>query len=129
MEIVADASAFLAVVFNESDRDGVINKTLGRKIVSSEILPYEIGNALIAVRKKGSLNDREVLKAYDISQRIAVNLVSVKILDAIKIALRFSMYVYDAYFLQCCVENKLPLISLDDCMCVAARNLSIKVVE
>lgn len=129
MEIVADASAFLAVVLNESDRDWVINKTLGRKIVSPEILPYEIGNALIAVRKKGSLNDREVLKAYDISQRIAVNLVSVKILDAIKIALRFSMYAYDAYFLQCCVENKLPLVSLDDRMCVAARNLSIKVVE
>lgn len=92
-------------------------------------MPYEIGNALIAVRKKGSLNDREVLKAYDISQRIAVNLVSVKILDAIKIALRFSMYAYDAYYLQCCVENKLPLVSLDDRMCVAARNLSIKVVE
>lgn len=84
---------------------------------------------MIAVRKKGSLNNREVLKAYDISQRIAVNLVPVKILDAIKIALRFSMYAYDAYYLQCCVENKLPLISLDDRMCVAARNLSIKVVE
>ena len=123
------ASAFLAVVLNESDRDWVINKTLGRKIVSPEILPYEIGNALIAVRKRGSLNDREVLKAYDISQRIAVKLVPVKIHDAIKIALRFSIYAYDAYYLQCCVENKLPLISLDDRMCDAARNLSIKVVE
>jgi len=92
-------------------------------------LPYEIGNALIAVRKKGSLNDREVLKAYDISQRIAVKLVPVKIHDAIKIALRFSIYAYDAYYLQCCVENKLPLISLDDRMCDAAKNLSIKVVE
>ena len=47
MEIVADASAFLAVVLNESDRDLVINKTLMREIVSPEILPYEIGNALI----------------------------------------------------------------------------------
>ena len=55
MEIVADASAFLAVVLNESDRDWVINKTLGRKIISPEILPYEIGNALIAVRKRVAL--------------------------------------------------------------------------
>ena len=98
MEIVADASAFLAVFLNESDRDWVINKTLDGKIVSPEILPYEIGNALIAIRKKGSLNDREVLKAYDISQRIAVKLVPVKIHDAIKIALRFSIYAYDAYY-------------------------------
>lgn len=129
MEIVADASAFLAVVLNESDRDWVINKTLGWKIVSPEILPYETGNALIAVRKRGSLNDREVLKAYDISQRIAVKLVPVKIHDAIKIALRFRIYAYDAYCLQCCVENKLPLISLDGRMCEVARNLNIKVVE
>jgi len=47
IEIVADASAFPAVVLNESDKDWVINKTRGRKIVSPEILPYEIGNALV----------------------------------------------------------------------------------
>ncbi|UJS16626.1 MAG: hypothetical protein L3J17_11995 [Candidatus Jettenia sp.] len=52
MDIVADASAFLAVVLNESDRDWIISKTIGCKIVSPEILPYEIGNALIAIRKK-----------------------------------------------------------------------------
>jgi predicted nucleic acid-binding protein len=129
MEIVADASTFLAVVLNESDRDWIIKKTLEDKIISPEILPYEIGNALIAVRKKGRLNDREVIKAYDISQRIAVKLVPVKIHDALKIATRFNVYAYDAYYLQCCIENKLPLISLDDRMCNVARNLNIKVVE
>jgi predicted nucleic acid-binding protein len=129
MEIVADASTFLAVVLNESDRDWIIKKTLEDKIISPEILPYEIGNALIAVRKKGRLNDREVIKAYDVSQRIAVKLVPVKIHDALKIATRFNVYAYDAYYLQCCIENKLPLISLDDRMCDVARNLNIKVVE
>jgi len=81
------------------------------------------------MKRKGRLYDREILRAIDLSQRIAVKLVPVKIHDAIKIALRFSIYAYDAYYLQCCVENKLPLISLDDRMCDAARNLSIKVVE
>lgn len=129
MEIVADASAFLAVVLDESNRDWIINKTLEGKIISPEILPYEIGNALIAVRKKGRLTDREVINAYDISQRIAVKLVPVRIHDALKIATRFNIYAYDAYYLQCCIENKLPLISLDDRMCGVARNLNIKVVE
>src|SRR4030066_849994 len=124
MEIVADASTFLAVVLNESDRDWIIKKTLEDKIISPEILPYEIGNALIAVRKKGRLNDREVIKAYDISQRIAVKLVPVKIHDALKIATRFNVYAYDAYYLQCCIENKLPLISLDDRMCDVPGNLT-----
>ncbi len=129
MEIVADASTFLAVVLNESDRDWIIKKTLEDKIISPEIVPYEIGSGVIAVRKLGRLNDREVIKAYDISQRIAVKLVPVKIHDALKIATRFNVYAYDAYYLQCCIENKLPLISLDDRMCDVARNLNIKVVE
>ena len=129
MEIVADASAFLAVVLNESDRDWIINKTTGQSIISPEVLPYEIGNALIAVKRKGRLNDREILRAFDLSQRIAVRLVSVKIHDAMKIALRFNIYAYDAYYLQCCIENKLPLISLDDRICDIAGSLGIKVVE
>ena len=129
MEIVADASAFLAVVLNESDRNWVIHKTTGRSMVSPEVLPYEIGNALIAMKRKGRLNDREILRAFDLTQRIAVRLVSVKIHEAIKIAVRFNIYAYDAYYLQCCIENKLSLISLDDRMCDIAGRLGIKVVE
>lgn len=129
MEIIADASAFLAVVLNESDRDWVINKTAGKGIVSPEVLPYEIGNALISLRKKGHLSEREILRAFDLSQRIAVRLVSVKIHEAIKIAVRFKIYAYDAYYLQCCVENKGSIISLDDRMCDIAKSLGIKVVE
>ena len=129
MEIVADASVFLAVVLNESDRDWIIQRTAGKSVVSPEVLPYEIGNALIAVKRKGRLNDREILRAFDLSQRIAVRLISVKIHDAMKIALRFNIYAYDAYYLQCCIENKLSLISLDGRMCDIAENLGIKVVE
>ncbi len=81
------------------------------------------------MKRKGRLNDREILRAFDLAQRIAVSLVSVKIHDAMKIALRFNIYAYDAYYLQCCLENKLPLISLDDRMCDIAGSLGIKVVE
>jgi len=129
MEIVSDASAFLAVALNEIDRDWVIEKSSGFNIMSPEVLPYEIGKALIAVRRKGRLSDREILRAFDISQKIAVRLVPVKVHDAIKMAIRFNIYAYDAYYLQCCIENRLPLISLDKCMCDVARSLGIKVVE
>src|SRR5574337_65372 len=129
MEIVTDASIFLAVVLDEADRKWVIEKTAGYVAVSPEVLPYEIGNALIAVRKKGRLNDREILRAFDISQRIAVRLVPVKIHDAMKLAVRFNIYAYDGYYLQCCLENKLPLLSLDGRMCDIAKRLEIQVVE
>jgi|SRR3990172_4032766 len=129
MEIVADASAFLAVVLDEADRNWVIEKTAGAGAVSPEILPYEIGNALIAVRRKGRLAEREILRAFDLSQRISVRLVPVKIHDSMKLAIRFNTYAYDAFYLQCCIETKLPLLSLDGRMCDIAKSLGIKVVE
>jgi len=132
MEIVADASVFLAVVLNEIDeidRDWIICNTAGRSIISPEVLPYEIGNALIAMKRKRLLNGREILRAFDLSQRIAVRMVPVNISDAMKIALRFNISAYDAYYLQCCLENKLPLVSLDDRMCDVAGSPEIKVVE
>jgi len=129
VEIVSDASAFLAVALNEADREWIVEKTAGCSVISPEVLPYEIGNALMALKRKGRLNDREILRAFDISQRIAVRLVPVKIRDAMKLAFRFNIYAYDAYYLQCCVENKMPLLTLDGRMGDIARNLGIKVVE
>jgi predicted nucleic acid-binding protein len=128
MELVADASAFVAVVLNEESREWVIERTSGYTVVSPEVLPYEIANALMSVRRRGRLTEREVLKAFNISQRIPVRLLPVKIYDAMKLALRFNIYAYDAFYLQCCIETKLPLISLDNRMCEVATSLSIKVV-
>jgi predicted nucleic acid-binding protein len=48
---------------------------------------------------------------------------------AVKMAIRYNIYAYDAYYLQCCIEHRLPLISLDKRMCEVANNLGIKVVE
>jgi predicted nucleic acid-binding protein len=128
MEIVPDASAFLAVVLDEDDRKWVIEKTSGLTLISPEILPYEIANALTAMKKKGRLTDREALKAFNISQSIPVRLVPIRIHDALKVAIKFNIYAYDAFYMQCCLEAKLPLISLDKHMCEVAKSLSIKVV-
>jgi predicted nucleic acid-binding protein len=128
MEIVSDASAFLAVVLDETSREWVIERTSGCAILSPEVLPYEIANALIAVKRKGRLTDREVLKAFDLSQRIPVKLLSIKIRDALTIAVKQGIHAYDAFYLQCCLETKLPLISLDNRMCEVAKSLAIKVV-
>jgi predicted nucleic acid-binding protein len=129
MEITGDASIFLSVVLNETDRDWIVHKTRGADIAAPEILPYEIGNALIAMNRKGRLTRRELLQAFDLSQKIRVKLVSVNIADAMKIAQRFNLYAYDAYYLQCCLEKRLPLMSLDHQMQSAAEKLNIEIVR
>jgi predicted nucleic acid-binding protein len=128
MEAVADASMFLAVVLDESDRKWIIEKTSGLTLVAPEVLPYEIANALSAMKKKGRLTGREVQRAFNISQGIPVRLVPIRVSDALRVAVNFNIYAYDAFYMQCCLEAKLPLISLDNRMCETAKRLSIKVV-
>lgn len=127
MDIIADASAFLAVVLDEEKREWIIERTYDCSVASPEVVAYEIANALIAMKRKGRLTDREALKAFDISQRIPVKLLSVRVRDALRIAIKHNIYAYDAFYLQCCIETRLPLISLDNRMCEAAKSLSIKV--
>lgn len=129
MEVVADASVFLAVVLDEAERQWVIEKTFGYAIVSPEVLPYEIANALVVVGRKGRLTNEEIIKAFEITGNIPVRLLPVSIRDAMRIAVNFRIYAYDAFYIQCCVKAKLPLISLDNRMCDVAEALGIKVVK
>lgn len=127
--MIADASVFLAAVLDEVDRLWAIEKTGGCTIVAPEVLPYEIANALIAVGRKGRLTDEQILEAFDMTQKIPVTLLPVSIADALRIAANYRIYAYDAFYIQCCIEAKLPLISLDKRMCDVAQDLGIRVVK
>lgn len=106
-----EISAFWAVVLDEESREWVIERTSDCSIFAPEVLPYGIANALVTVKRKGRLNDREVLKAFDISQRIPVKLVSVRVRDPLKIAIKHGIHAYDAFYLQCCIEKRCLLLA------------------
>lgn len=131
MDIVADASAFLAVALEEPGYGLLIEKTIGKRLIAPDVLPYEIGNALIAgrKRKRHQLSDKDIQAAYARSQRIAVQLVQIRIEEALKLAIRWNTYAYDAYYLQCAREHGLPLLSLDRDLCEIAKEMKIPVVE
>ena len=52
MEIVLDASAIMAVIANEPEREFVIKNTRNLKIVASSIISFEISNGLIRMMRK-----------------------------------------------------------------------------
>jgi predicted nucleic acid-binding protein len=85
MEIVADASVFLAVLPDEVNRNRAIENTSGLVLISPEVLPCEIANALSSVTRKGRLADRESLKAFKVSQNIQIRLQPIRIHGALVI--------------------------------------------
>lgn len=129
MKIIADTNTFLAVTLNEPEKDKIIKLTLGHDLIAPNILPFETGNALSAMLKRNKLEPDNLLPVWDAIQQIPVDLRSISIRDALKIALKFNIYAYDAYFLVCAISLRCPLITLDRRMIEVARSLGIQIME
>ncbi len=129
MKIVADTNIFLATALNEPEKGMIISLTVGHELVAPEVLPFEIGNALSAMVKRGRLTEREGLSAYDEIQKVPVELRGIEIRKALTIASQHRIYAYDAYFLQCALAMRCPLFTLDAAMKDLAAQLGIVLLE
>ncbi len=85
--------------------------------------------ALSAIVKRKQLNADEALAALKLTKAIAVKLVCPDISRSLEIALKFNIYAYDAYFLQCALSLSCPLLTLDRRMQNVARKLNITILE
>jgi len=129
MNVVADTNTFISVALNEPEKDSIVRLTEGCDLVAPGILPFEIGNALMAMMKKRVLKANEVVSSWEIIQHIPVDLRDVDITSALKIAIKFNIYAYDAYFLECALSLRSPLLTLDLGMKRIARQMGIAIWE
>ncbi|MCL2328505.1 MAG: type II toxin-antitoxin system VapC family toxin [Bacteroidetes bacterium] len=129
MEIIVDANAFLAVILNEPEKQKIIEITKGMELVSPEVLPYEIGNALTAMFKRKRLTKEQIYTCFDIFNTIPVRLLAVDIAKSLKMACDFNCYAYDAYYLELAHRLKIPLLTLDKQMKNNAEVLTLRIME
>ena len=129
MKIVADTNTFIAVALEEPEKRQIIKFTVGKELVAPEVLPFEVGNALTAMVKKRVLDPNEVISAWDAVQTIPVELRRIDIQAALGIAVRFNIYAYDAYFIECALSLRCPMLTLDHRMKMVARDVGIRILE
>ena len=128
MKIIADTNTFLAVALEEPEKNQIIHLTVGHDLVAPEVLPFEIGNALTAMMKKRTLEADELTSAWDMVQAIPVELRRIDIRFALEIASRFNIYAYDAYFIECAISLRCPLLTLDRRMKIVGKNAGIHIL-
>jgi predicted nucleic acid-binding protein len=128
-EIVVDASIFLSVILNEPEKQRIIALTHNHTLVAPDILPYEIGNALSAMMKRKRLDKEQALQSFIIFETIPLRLVKVDIHQAIALSHRFSIYAYDAYYLETALRLQLPIMTLDKQMKSPGHSLHLEIVE
>ena len=128
MKIIADTNIFIAVALEEPEKKKIIQLTVGHDLVAPEVLPFEIGNALTAMMKKQTIDADELTSAWDMVQTIPVELRQNDIRSALEIASRFNIYAYDAYFIECAVSLRCPLLTLDRQMKIVGQNAGIHIL-
>jgi predicted nucleic acid-binding protein len=128
VNIVSDTNVVMAVALDEPERAAIIAATQSVELLAPEILPYEIGNALSALYKRGILNSSQIHSVWNATQQIPVEYRSIDIERALKIAIEHKIYAYDAYFLECAIQSRCPLLTLDAKMKSVARTLRIELI-
>lgn len=129
MNIVVDTSAIIAVVTNEKHKRQMVEATKGAELIAPASIPWEIGNAFSAMFKRKRMNVRQakaVLRAYD---KIPIQLIDIPLGEALDLAAHLDIYAYDAYFIQCALRHKSPLLTLDRDLYRAARRAGAAVIE
>ncbi|MBI2891675.1 MAG: type II toxin-antitoxin system VapC family toxin [Nitrospirae bacterium] len=129
MDIVIDASAVLAVVVGEPERDRVVEVTTGHNLVGPGSIPWEIGNAFSAMLKQHRLGLEQARRGLTIFQSIPIRYLAVDLENAVSIAHANHLYAYDAYFLDCAARHAAPLLTLDRSLRRAAGKMGIHVLE
>ncbi len=129
MDIVIDTSALIAVIVDEPERDKIIELTTGNTLIGPGSIPWEIGNAFSAMFKRDRLGLEEAKRGLEIFNSIPLRYIEPDFVNAVSISKQTKIYAYDAYFLDCALRQKAPLLTLDSRLKETALNLRISTLE
>lgn len=124
-----DANILLAVILNEPEKRRIINLTKDTELIVPEIMSYEIGNALSGLLKRRRLSQEQAVSVYNTYQFIPLRLVKADPRKALKLAAKYNIYAYDAYYLEIALRLKTPLLTLDKQMQSIGADLKIEIWE
>lgn len=129
MEITIDTSALLAVIVNESSKTRIIELTQNCDLLCPTSVYWEIGNAFSAMLKRGRMSKSLALEGIEAFQQIPIRFIEVDLRASTQLAAQFSIYAYDAYLLQCALQTRTKLLSLDQGLIRVAKQCGLNLLE
>jgi predicted nucleic acid-binding protein len=129
MDIVVDTSVLMAVILSEPEREAIIRATSGHTLVGPESIRWEIGNAFSAMFKKDRISLREAQQGMVVFDAIPIRYLDVDLRHSLMLSHDNHLHAYDAYFLDCAIRHKAPLLSLDGQMTAKARVVGVDILE
>jgi predicted nucleic acid-binding protein len=128
MEILLDASAIMAVVAGEPERETVIKLTKNATIISPSMVSFEIANGLSKMMKKKVIDKKRMLNVFKYFKLIPIKIVEVDIEKALEIAWNYKIYAYDACYLESAQKLNLPLLTFDGSMARIGKEMRVSIL-
>lgn len=90
---------------------------------------WEIGNALSAMFKRRKIVLDQALQLLDAYAEIPIRIVDIDLKQAIELSSQHGIYAYDAYILACAVNQRVPILTLDQGLASRARTMKLEVPQ
>ncbi len=127
--IVIDTSAVITAILDEPEKPRLITVTQGANLLAPGSLRWELGNALSAMFKKGSMDLEAALATLEVFHAIPIQFVEVDMARSLDIAHALGIYAYDAYMIACAIDHRAPLLTLDQALGRQAESYDVSVLE
>ena len=121
---VVDASAIVALLFNEQTRDTVAADLRGATLHAPALLEFEVANACLK-KMRGLPNEQgALLQAFSLLAQLSIKAEMIDLNAALALAQRTDLPLYDASYLWLAQTLDAELVTLDGELSRAHRTLS-----
>lgn len=129
MDIIVDASAILAVLLNEPQKERILELTRGVEFIAPSCIEYEIGNAVSALFRRKLLEVSDGILVWHAYNKVPIRQLPPDFHESLIIAGTEGLYAYDAYYLALAGNLRLPLLTLDAVLKAAASRRGVTCLE
>ena len=120
---VVDASAVVALLFNEVTQQKVVARLRGASLHAPALLEFEVANACLK-KIRASPGERELLlEAFSMLAELSIALEEINVAEAIALAERTKLSLYDASYLWLARALDAQLVTLDQKLARAEKAL------
>ena len=129
MDLVVDTSAIIAVIINGSEREPILERTVGAALTAPSSVHWEVGNAFSAMFRRGRITLDQAKQALRSYERMAFRFIDIELVQSLELSRRLNLYAYDAYVLACALNSRAPLLTLDRKLATAASSVGVRLLE
>jgi predicted nucleic acid-binding protein len=120
---VVDASAIVALLFNELTRERIVARVRGASLHAPSLLEFEVANACLKKMRASPGERQALIEAFSVLDALSIALERINLAEPIALAARTKLSLYDASYLWLARALDAELITLDDKLARANRAL------